>query len=557
MRTVLATLLLATVATTARAELRPEEVAILAMDASLESRRLAEYYAEARGVPKSHIHRLLGKPDRVLPRATWDDQMRDDIRKWLAETDPDGKIRCLVTCWDVPLMIGRRGVDAPEVIARGDFLTKARGNLVKNCAELVKLLDAVATEEKPTAREPLAADAAIADLGARLDGALKEAQKRLQELDAEEKKKQEGAKFERLFVAGGGVAAWVRMLEAQRDNPKLPPQMIQRLDQVKKQIVPALRQLQALSAQRDSETRDAQLLGLLVKTGGLVGAIRWIDAEQKLLATNETYSSFDSELSLVLWPDYPLFRWVPNLLHYQFDKLPAQPNRRTLMVSRLAAPTWDQAANLIDMAKAAETKGLEGKVYLDARGIKYDPQKHGRGSYAIYDQSVRDLAERLKKHTDLEVVLDDNDKLFQPGDCPDAALYCGWYRLGNYLDAFDWRPGAVGYHMASSEATRLRVHGGKVWCNAALEDGITATLGPAHEPYLAAFPPPDDFFPLLLTGKYTLVETFYRTKAFNSWAMVLVGDPLYNPYKNAPKLSEEDLPDRMKPKEPVAEEDVL
>ena len=65
---------------------------------------------------------------------------------------------------------------------------------------------------------------------------------------------------------------------------------------------------------------------------------------------------------------------------------------------------------------------------------------------------------------------------------------------------------------------------------------------------LAAFPLPDDFFSVLLTGRYTLVETFYRTKPYNSWAMVLVGDPLYNPFKNNPQLSEDALPDRLKPK---------
>ena len=104
--------------------------------------------------------------------------------------------------------------------------------------------------------------------------------------------------------------------------------------------------------------------------------------------------------------------------------------------------------------------------------------------------------------------------------------------------------------MASSEATHLRTPGNQVWCNAMLEDGVCATLGPVAEPYLVAFPLPDDFFSLFLTGRYTLVETFYRTKRFNSWQLVLVGDPLYNPFKNHPQLGEDDLPDRLKPKRP-------
>lgn len=61
-----------------------------------------------------------------------------------------------------------------------------------------------------------------------------------------------------------------------------------------------------------------------------------------------------------------------------------------------------------------------------------------------------------------------------------------------------------------------------------LRDGITATMGPVGEPYVTAFPPPDEFFTLLMTGRYTLVECFYMTKKYNSWRMVLVGDPLYS-----------------------------
>jgi hypothetical protein len=100
--------------------------------------------------------------------------------------------------------------------------------------------------------------------------------------------------------------------------------------------------------------------------------------------------------------------------------------------------------------------------------------------------------------------------------------------------------------MASSEAVTLRNADSEVWCKRMLEDGVCATLGPVREPYLAAFPPPDQFFALLLTGKFTLAETYYRTKPFNSWVMVLVGDPLYTPFKHHPALAEEKLPGKLR-----------
>ncbi|MDZ7617417.1 MAG: TIGR03790 family protein, partial [Patescibacteria group bacterium] len=216
-----------------------------------------------------------------------------------------------------------------------------------------------------------------------------------------------------------------------------------------------------------------------------------------------------------------------------------------IMVSRLEAPTLEITRRLIDDAIRVEQQGLKGKVYLDARGISYDAAKDQPGSYGQYDASLRDLAARLKAHTQLEVVLDNEPALFQPGACPDAAVYCGWYSLAKYVDAFDWNPGAVGYHIASAEARTLRQPGETGWCSAMLEDGVAATLGPVFEPYLASFPLPDDFFPLLMTGKYTLVEAYYRSNPFNSWAMVLVGDPLYKPFAKNPPLAADALPERL------------
>ena len=43
------------------------------------------------------------------------------------------------------------------------------------------------------------------------------------------------------------------------------------------------------------------------------------------------------------------------------------------------------------------------------------------------------------------------------------------------------------------------------------------------------------------TGKYTVAECFARTTLLTSWQMTLVGDPLYNPFKNKPRLTEADV----------------
>ena len=68
-----------------------------------------------------------------------------------------------------------------------------------------------------------------------------------------------------------------------------------------------------------------------------------------------------------------------------------------------------------------------------------------------------------------------------------------------------------------------------------------------HEPLLGAFPLPEEFFPLLLTGKYTVAECYWRTNPLVSWRMTLICDPLYNPYQVNPQLDVGKLPAGLAP----------
>ena len=89
----------------------------------------------------------------------------------------------------------------------------------------------------------------------------------------------------------------------------------------------------------------------------------------------------------------------------------------------------------------------------------------------------------------------------------------------------------VAYHLAGSEAATLHDPANQAWCQKLLEHGVCATLGPVNEPYLMAFPRPDEFFTLLVRGDLTLVECYFETQPFNSWMMTLIGDPLYRPFQ--------------------------
>jgi uncharacterized protein (TIGR03790 family) len=216
------------------------------------------------------------------------------------------------------------------------------------------------------------------------------------------------------------------------------------------------------------------------------------------------------------------------------------------MVSRLDGPSEPIVRRIIDDTLAAEEKGLEGIAYFDARWSNLSEKK--TSGYDFYDQSIHEAAELVKKKEIMPVVVNAGNALFQPGDCPDAAMYCGWYSLKRYVDAFEWRPGAVGYHIASLECRTLQRPQSQVWCKRMIEDGVAATLGPVGEPYVEAFPPPALFFRFLVDGRFSLVKCFAMSNPFLSWKMVLIGDPLYRPFKKfraADKKTTSRLPENL------------
>ena len=246
----------------------------------------------------------------------------------------------------------------------------------------------------------------------------------------------------------------------------------------------------------------------------------------------ETSASVDSELSMVLLEAYDLYRWQPNVLNKDSLGL----SFRTLMVSRLDGPSPEIARGLVDKSMAAEKTGLKGTAYIDSRGLK------GKDLYSHFDRSLRNMAAFTRSKTRMRAIEEATGKLFAPGSCPETAIYCGWYSLRKYIDAFDFVDGAIGYHIASFEAVSLRDPNSGQWCPSLLKDGIAATLGPVAEPYLHSFPEPRAFFAELYEGK-CLVEAYYRTKPFNSWQLLLVGDPLYIPFKNVPAKTPEKEPE--------------
>jgi uncharacterized protein (TIGR03790 family) len=163
-------------------------------------------------------------------------------------------------------------------------------------------------------------------------------------------------------------------------------------------------------------------------------------------------ASVDSELALIREENYPLEGWLPNkyFLGYRNKKIDNMP-QKVMLISRLDGSSEKIVRRIIDDSLQTEKEGLHGTAYFDARYPDPGDKKITGG--AFYDRAIHNSARLIEKKKRMPVVLDSQQKLFEVGQCPDAALYCGWYKLAHYVDSFTWKRGAVGFHIASSEYT--------------------------------------------------------------------------------------------------------
>jgi uncharacterized protein (TIGR03790 family) len=509
--------------------LEPSEVAILVNRNSPESVKLGEYYAAKRGVPRAQILALDLPLGEDMFRAGYTDSVVPAVRKWLADSNLRDRVRCLVTTYGVPLRIGRR----LPTEAQKASLTDAENALTEALAAMEEIrlrLDTIAQKLPPVpAADDRGKDSSgrkrksVEDQIKEVEEAYTAAQERVTKLEDEQVRAKAKEHLQSYFRALRG-----RSLGSATDEERQQREQLRALAQLMEQGRETL----------DDQKRWRELTE---KIGGVEQLSRWLKVRVDNLSGAETAAAFDSELSLLWWDNYELYRWQPNPLRQEFDRSPRVRDaaHRIMMVARLDGPTAEIAQRLVDDAIAVEARGLEGIIYIDARGIAAGANANG---YGRFDEALRRAAGILTDKGKLKVVLDNKPALFQKDDCPNAALYCGWYSLGKYVDAFQWTRGAVAYHVASSEAVTLRQKSSQVWCKRMLEEGVCVTLGPVGEPYLTAFPPPDEFFPLLMTGKWTVAECYYRTASTFSWMMTFIGDPLYRPFAKKPALAVEDLP---------------
>jgi uncharacterized protein (TIGR03790 family) len=250
-------------------------------------------------------------------------------------------------------------------------------------------------------------------------------------------------------------------------------------------------------------------------------------AHHSELERNE--ASVDSELAWLprLQNRVQLEGPMRNFLYGCTNRAALSPTNSLLIVARLDGPTPLIANALVDKAMAAESNGLWGRTYFDARGLKPD------NVYYPGDEWMLNGA-KVCRAEGFDVDIDTNSETY-PASYPlsQIAIYAGWY-AGDACGPFaqptvEFMPGAFAYHLFSFSAATLRSTT-QYWCGPLLAKGATCTMGSVYEPYLVGTPNIGLFLALFCSGD-TFGEAAWASQTSLSWQTTVIGDPLYQPFK--------------------------
>lgn len=257
-------------------------------------------------------------------------------------------------------------------------------------------------------------------------------------------------------------------------------------------------------------------------------------------AGTEDGASVDNELAAVMREEPKDWnRWQPNPLYLRGQNSIGYNDPRAFQMvfaMRLDGPDLKTITRMVEDAIATEAAGLAGPVFGDTQGLT------GKIGTQAMDLSIRRAIDRLSG-AGFPATIDMNEADWkQPvggvgEQAAGAAFYLGWYNLGNFQDIFGKQGlarGSIAWHIASGEAVNLWDANSKGWCVNLMRRGAAVTIGPAFEPYLSAFPKAEIFVEGLLMGR-SVVESYWLSLPHVSWAMVILGDPLYQPFASKPR----------------------
>jgi len=205
----------------------------------------------------------------------------------------------------------------------------------------------------------------------------------------------------------------------------------------------------------------------------------------------------------------------------------------TLLVARLSGPSVELAKGLVDRALYAEQHldATTGKAWIDLRNRTPNLTD---GYYCQAERFIETAGVRIAWEG-VETIFDRNSAMFPNGTCDNTLFYYGWYSYHNFQPIFDGylKVGSVAWHLDSASAHILTDPDDPNWTVQMLMRGATISAGAVREPYTFAMQVGGIFYERFFRG-YTAAEAWWASIANTHWRMVLVGDPLYAPFREPP-----------------------
>lgn len=519
--------------------LEPAQVVVVVNKNQDESIALGRFYCSVRKVPEGNLVALsLPVVDDMTPQE-YDALLVRPLRQALQDRKLIDTVRCILTMRGVPFRVLDRPRD-PNSLAMLEWYQAASTRGTQRMDEDMRLMELVAQPapakvtmlgdlydrsqwfDAPTATTaPAAADAAA---GERFWALAKNKLLEIHHLGAGPQATIAHRQWLALIYDAFGLEGLAEAvsLSPSEDNPT-------RADLESRGKEQATRIKQLVNAPPNAKN----LAELEVAFRTIRGAWGLNQQVTQQLATQNIAGSkaaIDSELALLFWGDYGYDGPLTNPLHWGMQKNRAELEKagggRVLMVSRLDGPRIQHVMRMVLDSVAVEKTGLKGTFYIDAGS-----SPNGTEEYNKHFTALADIIRRTK----IPYKIDNRPAVFEANECPDAALYVGWYSLQKYVPSFTWVKGAVGFHVASWEAVHLRDPNSREWVPQMIANHVAATIGATDEPFLHAFPFAEDFFALVVSGKVTVCEAYWRTVPHVSWRMMLIADPLYKPFAANPQ----------------------
>ena len=234
-------------------------------------------------------------------------------------------------------------------------------------------------------------------------------------------------------------------------------------------------------------------------------------------------AAVDSELAMFGVDGVPIAGTLQNKFYQSTKPITGPDFPFLILTARIDAPTFATCQRMIRDAVETEKSGLWGMAYVDIAN-----------KYPLGDQWLEDVIKANLK-TGIPTVVDRfNDTLPLNYPMSDAAFYYGWYDAnisGPFLNPrFQFRKGAVAMHLHSFSAEQL-TSPNRNWSGPLLERGAAVTVGNVFEPYLEATHNFAIIHQSLLDGD-CWVEACWKAMPYTSWQSVVLGDPLYQPFKH-------------------------